>query len=111
MKPRVNLYKEFYTMPPALSKEAISEALSLFTQEEREELMRKNMEPDKPELDLSQVSNMEFDDIHHSDYPDFSDAFCCAAEYQDRDMTEAELDDLNENYREFVYNKIIGYLF
>lgn len=106
-----DLYKEMYTMPPALSKEAISEALSLFTPEERAELMQKSMAPDKLELDLSQITDLEFDGIDHKDHPDYCDVFVCAAEYQGREMTDTELDDLNDNHSEWVNEKLFEYLY
>jgi hypothetical protein len=92
-------------------KEAISEALSQIEPEERERLMRLNEAPDKEELDLSEISGMEFDDIDHDDYPDFCDAFCSFAFYKGESMTEAQLDDLNENHGEFVYDKLMSFLY
>ena len=65
---------------------------------------------DEPEMDLSMVHNIEFDDIDYGDAPDFCDAFICYAEYDDREMTEDELEKLNEN-RDFVHEKLIDYLY
>lgn len=62
-------------------------------------------------IDLTKVSNLDFEDIDHKDYPDFCDAFVISADYEDREMTEEELDDLNDNYREFVHEKLFDYLF
>ncbi len=40
------------------------------------------------------------------DYPDFCDAFIAYASYPDRDLTEEELDELNEN-SDFIYEKCL----
>jgi hypothetical protein len=63
------------------------------------------------EFDLSKIDSMEFDDVDHSDYPDFCDAYCSAADYDGVPMTEDELADLNENHRDFVYERLISKLF
>ena len=111
MNPQPKLTIELYGQPFEITKQAVSEALEQITPEEREGLMRKVMAPDKPELDLSQVTDLEFDGIDHSDYPDFCDAYVCEATYQGRDMTEDELDDLNENYSGFVHEKLFDHLY
>ena len=61
-------------------------------------------------MDTSQISNIKFEDIDYNDYPDFCDTFIVSADYNDEPMTEEELDDLNENYRDFVYDKLLSYL-
>ena len=62
-------------------------------------------------LDLSKIEDIEFDGINHNDYPDFCDAFISSATYQNRDMTEEELEILDEEYRDFVYEKLMDYLY
>ena len=54
------------------------------------------------DLDYSQIDDIEVDGINTKDYPDFCDAYICNATYKGRDMTERELDQLNED-RDFVY--------
>ena len=56
------------------------------------------------------IDNIEFDGIDYSDYPDFCDAFICSADIDGREMTDDELDELNNN-REFVSNALQNYLF
>jgi hypothetical protein len=63
------------------------------------------------ELDLSEVDNMDFEDIDHNDYPDYCDAYCSSADYKGVPMTEVQLDLLNDEYRQFVYDKLISYLY
>lgn len=61
-------------------------------------------------MDLSKISNIEFEGIDHDDYPDFSDAYISDAEYKDRQVTEEELEWLNEQ-NDFKYEQLIDYIF
>lgn len=56
------------------------------------------------------IDSIEFDDIDHSDYPDFCDAFISYAEIGGKPMTGIELDKLNDD-RDFVYEKLMEYIF
>ena len=49
------------------------------------------------DLDYSQIDDVEMDGIDTRDYPDFCDAYVASATYKGRDMTQAELDRLNED--------------
>jgi len=60
--------------------------------------------------DLKKINNIVFEDIDYKDSPDFCDAFISSAVYGDREMTEEELDELN-NDRDFVYDKLMDYLY
>jgi len=62
-------------------------------------------------FDLSKIDNIEFDDVDMKDYPDFVDAWVCSADYDGVPMTDDQLYDLNENYRDFVYEKLIVSIF
>jgi hypothetical protein len=73
-----------------------------------------NGEPDeneKREINTKKIDNIEFDGIDMDDYPDFCDAFVVSADMNGWPMNSEELDDLNENYREFIYEKLIDKLF
>jgi hypothetical protein len=61
-------------------------------------------------IDFKKVSNLVFEDIDYDDYPDFCDAFISSADLDGIPMTEAELEELNEN-RDFVHEKLIDYIF
>lgn len=61
-------------------------------------------------LDYSRIENIELDGIDTRDYPDFCDAYISSATYKGRDMTDLELDRLNED-RDFVYNKVLDRLY
>jgi hypothetical protein len=73
-----------------------------------------NGEPDeneKREINTKKIDNIEFDGIDMDDYPDFCDAFVVSADMNGWPMNSEELEDLNENYREFIYEKLIDKLF
>jgi len=56
-------------------------------------------------MDYEKITNIEFDGVDETDYPKYDDAYILYAEYNGRDMTEAELEIINEN-RDFVLEKI-----
>ena len=62
------------------------------------------------ELDYTQITDVQVENIASGDYPDFVDAYIGAATYKGRDMTEQELELLNED-GEFIYNKVIENIF
>jgi hypothetical protein len=68
-------------------------------------------DPESDKRDLSKIDNIEFDDIDHSDYPDFCDAYISSADYDGVPMTDDELAELNENEGEFVHEKLFDYLY
>jgi len=61
-------------------------------------------------LDYSKISDVEVDGIDTRDYPDFCDAFIASAFYDDREMTDEELDILNDD-GDFVYEAIQTHLY
>jgi len=66
---------------------------------------------EQPEIfDTNRVSNIEVDGIDTKDYPDFCDAFISYAEYDGVEMTDDQLEDLNEDY-DFVYDCVMNHLF
>jgi len=52
-------------------------------------------------------------DIDNSDYPKCTDSLITEAEYIDtgEELTEEEIDNLNENHRYFVHDSIWDYLY
>ena len=62
-------------------------------------------------LDLRKVDNMEFDGIDFSDYPDFCDAFLVAADYDGRELSEEEIDFINDEHYDFVNERVYSSLF
>ena len=61
-------------------------------------------------LDLSKVHDIEVDDVHSWDAPDYCDAFISYATYDGVPMTDDQLNELNENHRDFVYDAVMKYL-
>ena len=61
-------------------------------------------------LDFSQIDNIQFDGIDHDDYPDFVDAYIVSADYCGEDMTEEQLERVNED-SQFVHEKLMEQLF
>lgn len=63
-------------------------------------------------LDVTKIDSVEFDGIDWKDYPDFCDAFVSSASWDDgKDLTEDELDVLNDEHRDFVYERLIKHLY
>ena len=61
-------------------------------------------------LDISKVI-LHFDGIDTKDYPDFCDSYISGGEYDGRELTEEEIEYLNEHHSTFVYNELINFIF
>lgn len=61
-------------------------------------------------IDLKKIDNVELGGIDHNDYPDYVDAYIESADLDGREMTEEELDEVNEN-SDFVYECVMNQLF
>jgi hypothetical protein len=57
-------------------------------------------------MDLNKIENIEVDGIDTADYPDFCDAYIAAAEYNGKELTDEQLDVLNNN-SSFVYSCVV----
>lgn len=64
----------------------------------------------KIELDYSKIEDVEIDGINHRDYPDYVDAYIASATYGGREMTDAELEKLNDDH-DYVYSCVIERVF
>lgn len=49
-------------------------------------------------IDTSKVTYTEMDDLFPSEYPEFSSAYFVYAEYDGKEMTEEQLELLNEDF-------------
>ena len=56
------------------------------------------------------IDNIEVDGIDTNDYPDFTDAFIVSADYNGVEMTDEQLEALNEDYS-FVHDCVYNQLF
>lgn len=63
------------------------------------------------EINLSKIDNIVFDGVDMKDFPEFTDAFIASADMNGHPMTPEELDDLNENYVEWVHDKLFNQLY
>lgn len=61
-------------------------------------------------MDLTQIRNIVFEDVDYSDYPDFCDCYISYAEIDGVPLTEAELEELNDE-RDFIHEKLTDNLF
>lgn len=61
------------------------------------------------DLDYSKIEDIKID-YSGSTYPDFEDSFIVSATYDGRDMTDDELDTLNEDH-DFVYEQALKQAF
>ena len=57
-------------------------------------------------IDTTKVTDVEIEDVMLSYFPDFCDAYIASATYDGRDMTEEELEELNDD-TDFVYKAVI----
>jgi len=61
-------------------------------------------------FDYKLFTDVEFGDVHHWDYPDYCDAFIDNAEYDGKELSDEELDEVNED-RDLVYQLLNDYLY
>ena len=61
------------------------------------EKLLENMNKLDKVMDYKLIDNIEVDGIDTKDYPDFCDAFISNADYDGKEMTEKQLDTINED--------------
>jgi len=61
-------------------------------------------------IDTTQISDVDWDGIDYKDYPDYCDAFIISATYKGREMTEDEIDLLQDENSEFCYDNLWTFL-
>ena len=64
----------------------------------------------KKQLDYKLISDVEVEGIDHKDAPDYVDAFIASATYDGRDMTDEEIDMLNDD-SDYVYEAVINQIY
>ena len=60
-------------------------------------------------MDITKINNIEFYGIDYKDAPDFCDAFIISANYNGKEMTDEQLNNINEN-SDFVHEQLYNYL-
>ncbi len=58
-------------------------------------------------MDISQLTDIVIGDINMEDWPDLVDACLESAKIDGRDLTEEELDDINEHHSKWVYEQAV----
>lgn len=61
-------------------------------------------------LDLKKIQDVEVTNIVFSDYPDFVDAYIKSASYDGVELTESQLEWLNNQY-DFLYQAILNQIY
>lgn len=85
------------------NREALSHGIPL-------EVIQGKAKLSKQPLDYSLIDNIEVDGIDTRDYPDFCDAYISNATYNSVDMSDEQLENIN-NDREFVYEQVLNRLY
>ena len=62
-------------------------------------------------MDLTKIDNIEIEGIDHTDHPDYCDAFIASADLDGVEMDDKQLDDLNENHADFVYDAVLNFIY
>ena len=63
-------------------------------------------------MDVSQIDDIEFDGVDWSDYPDFCDVMVVSATWKDgRELTQAEIEQLEDEHGDWVYEQLMEKLF
>ena len=57
------------------------------------------------QLDFSKIRHLEIEGIDFADYPDFVDCYAVAGEYGNRELTEEEIDYINDAHYGFVQER------
>ena len=64
-----------------------------------------------PDFNIDLLDDVEIDGINMGDYPDFCDAFLEGESYKGRELTEDELEYVQESNPEWFYDKVWDYVF
>jgi hypothetical protein len=59
-----------------------------------------------PDFKLDLIKDVEIDDIDMRDYPDFCDAFLVGATYTGRELTEDELEYIQDSNPDWFYDQV-----
>ena len=62
-------------------------------------------------IDVNKLENIQVEGIDTRDYPEFVDAFISYAEMDGVELTDEQLDELNDDYPDLIYDCVINHLF
>ena len=57
-------------------------------------------------MNVQHITDVEIDGIDYNDYPDFCDAFLAAATYNNKPLTQDEMDTIQQENPDWFYSKI-----
>ncbi len=57
-------------------------------------------------MDYNKITHIELEGVDHTDYPDYCDAYISFAHYEGKEMTQDQLDELNDD-SEYINQLII----
>lgn len=60
-------------------------------------------------MDYKKITDLEISGIDYADYPDFCDSYISNAWYDGVEMTDEQLDKLNDD-SDFVYDAVINWI-
>lgn len=63
-----------------------------------------------PECALKHMDDVKVDGVDMSDYPDFCDGYVSYAKYKGRVLEDEEIDYINDNYPDWVYEQVTNSL-
>ena len=61
-------------------------------------------------MDLTKITNVVVEGVDLTDLPDLCDSFIVSADYNGVEMTEKQLDEINEDY-DFVHEQALNSLY
>ena len=61
-------------------------------------------------MDYSKIDNIAFSGIDHKDHPKYCDAYIIDADYNGKEMSKKQLDEINNN-SDFVHEKLCEFLY
>tara|TARA_R100000700_G_C3151753_1_gene130205 strand:+ start:373 stop:567 length:195 start_codon:yes stop_codon:yes gene_type:complete len=58
-------------------------------------------------IDFDKVEVLEVSNINHRDYPEYCDAYISEAKYNGKTMSDEMINEINDNYPDFVYIQVM----
>jgi hypothetical protein len=58
-------------------------------------------------IDFDKVEVLEVSNINYSDHPEYCDAYISEAKYNGKTMSDEMINEINDNYPDFVYIQVM----
>lgn len=62
-------------------------------------------------IDITKIDNIVIGGVDHTDHPDYVDSFIESADLDGIEMDDKQLNDLNDNYADFVYDSVLNFIY